>query len=181
MAGNPTGKRIKNPGNPKRPNRKDGWKDYWPLGKPPYIDSATPLAHLSIEFTVRGPNSGNRPSEHWGRRQQYRFTAHRLMDEELIYHEAPEGPVDVLLIRWSRGVLDSDNCVSGFKPIIDALCDWLGVDDGDINATRWHITQRKRQFAPKFSSRGRQFPGGEVEIMIFPRGTFPWPCRWALD
>lgn len=48
--------------------------------------------------------------------------------------------VSVEIIRLGRNTLDSDNLVSGGKPLRDAIARSLGIDDGD-ERIRWHYGQ----------------------------------------
>lgn len=39
--------------------------------------------------------------------------------------------VNLRLVRLGGRKLDRDNLAGGFKAVLDAVCKWLGVDDGD--------------------------------------------------
>jgi hypothetical protein len=55
----------------------------------------------------------------------------------------PAPPVVVTLTRLSAGTLDAhDNLPSAFKHVVDALAQWLGIDDGDPSV-RWIYAQQK--------------------------------------
>lgn len=53
---------------------------------------------------------------------------------------------EISIIRHSHRMLDFDNCVSSFKPLIDGLKDLVIVDDSWRRTGAWRIRQ---EFRPK--------------------------------
>lgn len=80
-------------------------------------------------------------------------------------HEPPLLPVVVLLMRTGWNRLDVDGLVSSMKGPIDAVAQWLGVDDRD-RRLRWHLAQattRKRRL-----TRGRWGAACSLGIAVRP-------------
>ncbi len=80
-------------------------------------------------------------------------------------HEPPALPVVVVLVRvgWNR--LDVDGLVASMKGPIDAVAQWLAVDDRDPRL-RWHLAQsttRKRR-----CTRGRWGAACALGIVVRP-------------
>ena len=59
-----------------------------------------------------------------------------------------ESPVKVRLVRVGGRRMDAhDNLPAAFKAVVDAIADWLGVDDGDADRVRWSYAQRPGYWA----------------------------------
>jgi hypothetical protein len=88
---------------------------------------------------------------------------HQAILAALAGYSPPPLPVVAVLVRvgWNR--LDVDGLVASAKGPIDALAQWLGVDDRDPRL-RWHLAQsitRERRFA-----RGRWGAAAELRIVV---------------
>jgi hypothetical protein len=55
----------------------------------------------------------------------------------------PRLPLDVEIVRVSRGRLDDDGATASAKHVRDAVAAWAGVDDGDVERIRFVVSQSK--------------------------------------
>ncbi len=90
------------------------------------------------------------------KREPWQVTARRkrlqreMVRRQLANLKPPALPVAVNLTRISAGRLDThDNLPSAFKHVVDALAQWLGVDDSDPRVT-WSYDQGKGQRGTHF-------------------------------
>ena len=59
--------------------------------------------------------------------------------------------VNVRLVRLGGRKLDRDNLAGAFKPVLDGVCQWLAVDDGDEE---------------RLGIEWRQEPGGDYGVRV---------------
>jgi len=156
---------------------------------------ATPILKVLADIHVRG---GTRDGS-WGQKKIRVWRERQAVFDALKGHQPPSMPVDVVITRIARQLQDADNCLSGLKHPIDALCEWLGVDDGfysrrTVNnnvvyggdsAPRILARQERVAIEPAwwYSSKKAavvSFPRGALELVIFPRGAFKWPFRYMI-
>ncbi len=79
--------------------------------------------------------------EHWAQRRKRRLAQVEMLLAELWKKKHP-GPAALVITMTRQGgrKMDSDNLISGFKAIRDALSKWIGRDDGDESLT-WNYRQ----------------------------------------
>ncbi|MEM9693315.1 MAG: hypothetical protein AAGA56_12275 [Myxococcota bacterium] len=81
--------------------------------------------------------------EHWSKRQRRRAYQRKttLMVCRTCWRHRPALPLAVRITRIAPRRLDPDNVPGATKAIVDGLCDWLEVDDGDERLTWVHDQQ----------------------------------------
>jgi len=93
--------------------------------------------------------SGN-TREHW-RKTHKRTQEHKMLTTSCLRLQIAPGrfmslPVQVTMIRLGPRRMDSDNVVSTFKDVQDAVADWLGVGDGDLRVDWVYKQARSTQY-----------------------------------
>jgi hypothetical protein len=99
--------------------------------------SAGRVVAVELPLTLR--SLGNR-REHWRARARRTQREHAAVLGALAGLEAPSLPVVVELTRVGWNTLDVDGLVASVKGPIDALAQWVGVDDRD-RRLHWHLAQ----------------------------------------
>lgn len=87
--------------------------------------------------------------EHWSVKRkrielQHSIVRYYAADLRHVHH-----PTAVLLVRLAPKFLDSDNLVSGFKAVRDAIAEVYGVDDADWRegALQWDVPRQEKSAA----------------------------------
>ncbi len=119
---------------------------------------------VAVEVPLALGALGNRREHHLARARRTR-REHEIILAALTAYSPLSLPVVVLLVRvgWNR--LDVDGLVASVKGPIDALAQWLSVDDRD-RRVRWRLAQattRERRFA-----RGRWGAASALRIVVRP-------------
>jgi hypothetical protein len=93
---------------------------------------------LETILPIKTVSEANR-RDHWTKKHK-RAKAQRgaaFMYCRIVFGHSPlstidnNQPVTVELTRCATRKLDRDNLYSSVKHIVDGVCDWLGIDDGD--------------------------------------------------
>jgi hypothetical protein len=95
---------------------------------------------LRVEFPMRTVSLNRRPA-HWGvasrkakreRREAYYEMRVAFKGQQMTMQEIM-GPIRIKLTRVapSSGLDSHDNLRGSFKNVVDGVCDFLGIDDGD--------------------------------------------------
>lgn len=98
-----------------------------------------------VEFELPGLRLVNplNNRQHWrvvwqrGRREKASTLARLAM------FRPPRPPLDVEIIRLSRGRLDDDGATASAKHVRDAVAAWAGVDDGDTARIQFVVSQSR--------------------------------------
>lgn len=86
---------------------------------------------IDITLPIKTVSEANK-AEHWSMRWRRRKAQRRNTHWALKQFTRPEPPLTIKLVRISPRMLDShDNLAMSMKAIVDGICDWLGIDDGD--------------------------------------------------
>jgi hypothetical protein len=95
--------------------------------------------------------------------------------------EIVEGTI-ILLTRCGPLFCDGDNLAGSFKSIRDAVCEWLGVDDGARSPVRFEYRQvrvRERRAPSRFQPRPgfRIFARVAIEHPVARGLAYGWTCE----
>jgi hypothetical protein len=129
---------------------------------------ASEVVSVSVAGHFRA--AGNR-REHWRARIRRVSRERYLVSSALGKYKAPALPctVELASIRWN--LADVDNLVSGMKTPIDAVAEWLGVDDRDRRVF-WRLSQVCDRAIPRVAKMVRGhvtfIRSAEVRITIRP-------------
>lgn len=91
--------------------------------------------------TVSGMNS----REHWRARAKRVQLERSIVGFALMGHEKPTLPCVVLLTRIapSSGLDPFDNLPSSLKGAVDAVAEWIGIDDKRSDLVRYECAQKR--------------------------------------
>lgn len=112
---------------------------------------------MTVEIPIKVVSELN-AREHWRVRQQRaRKQRHQVALHLRLRGVRPGIPLHVVMTRFGRRRLDSDNLAGAFKHVRDEIADWLGINDGDETKATWEC---------------RQLMGGKpaIRIDLLPRG-----------
>jgi hypothetical protein len=145
-------------------------------------DSAASSTSDVVSVSVAGHfrAAGNR-REHWRARIRRVARERYLVSSALGKYKAPALPVTVELrsVRWN--LADVDNLVSGMKTPIDAVAEWLMVDDRDRRVF-WRLSQVCDRAIPRVAKvvRGHVTFIRSAEVRITVRQWLPSDGEAAL-